>query len=297
MEVLNQNLPAEIQMNILSCLPVKSLLRFRCVSKQFRSLISDPYFVKFHLNRSLLSKNYQKVFLSSFPPQSIDYESFLDNHNNKNALVELDCPSYSYVSVIGSCNGLICYVDHRVYGQSKVIIYNPSTRVSKELPKPPNPLSVIIAYYGFGFDSSDNDYKVVLAMEETEVFSEMIIEGQTDLKFYMLGGFDECLYALSPSFTANGTSVEMWLMKEYGGKAFWAKFITIPCDVTNTCLKPLCFLRNGELLVANDQRFNDQIKLGSYNTKNKGFTRISSCSRSNQADLYAESLVNPTALT
>ncbi|XP_059630516.1 F-box/kelch-repeat protein At3g06240-like [Cornus florida] len=371
MAVLNQNLPEEIELDIFSRLPVKSLLQFRCISKPCQSLISDPYFFKFHLNRSLFSKNCRKVFLSSFPPQSIDYESLLDN--NKNALLELDCPLWSRksnVSIIGSCNGLICYVVDKF----KVIIYNPSTRVSKELPKPPitPPLSGRICYYyGFGFDSSDNDYKVVLGMDivadtsksiifhmfclrhnywrriqdlswrriherrrynylgiflngalhwlmipkgigfaqlyrvivtfdlSKEVFSEMSldnIQGQTDSEFYGLGAFEEYLYALSFSFSANGTSVEVWLMEEYGVKASWAKFFTIPCIVSNTCLKPLCLLRNGELLVTIDHYYNDQIKLGSYNTKLKGFTRICSFPSSSQTVLYAESVVNPTAL-
>lgn len=44
--------PNDLVGEILSALPVKSILRFRCVSKYYDNLVSDPTFVKFHLKRS-----------------------------------------------------------------------------------------------------------------------------------------------------------------------------------------------------------------------------------------------------
>ncbi|XP_024634200.1 uncharacterized protein [Medicago truncatula] len=46
--VLSEDLIVEV----LSFLPVKSLLQFRCVSKSWKTLISDPTFVKLHLEKS-----------------------------------------------------------------------------------------------------------------------------------------------------------------------------------------------------------------------------------------------------
>ncbi|XP_022722819.1 putative F-box protein At1g47790 [Durio zibethinus] len=44
--------PLEIIVEILSNLPVESLLRFRCVHKSWKSLITDPFFVKKHLQKT-----------------------------------------------------------------------------------------------------------------------------------------------------------------------------------------------------------------------------------------------------
>ncbi|KAK7266473.1 hypothetical protein RIF29_19117 [Crotalaria pallida] len=49
---LSQVLPDEHVVDILSWLPVKSLMRFKSVSKSWNSLICHPNFVKLHLQRS-----------------------------------------------------------------------------------------------------------------------------------------------------------------------------------------------------------------------------------------------------
>ena len=45
-------LPEELIVEILSWVPVKPLMRFKCVSKTWNSLIFHPTFVKLHLQRS-----------------------------------------------------------------------------------------------------------------------------------------------------------------------------------------------------------------------------------------------------
>ncbi|XP_059312506.1 F-box/kelch-repeat protein At3g23880-like [Lycium ferocissimum] len=52
------NLPAELITEILLNLPVKSLLKFRSVSKSWLELISSNEFVKTHLLLSASNKNY-----------------------------------------------------------------------------------------------------------------------------------------------------------------------------------------------------------------------------------------------
>ncbi|EYU34226.1 hypothetical protein MIMGU_mgv11b021967mg, partial [Erythranthe guttata] len=49
---LKHVIPEEIIEEILCNLPVKSLLRFKSVSKRWRFVISSEYFIKKHLNKS-----------------------------------------------------------------------------------------------------------------------------------------------------------------------------------------------------------------------------------------------------
>ncbi|RZB41108.1 hypothetical protein D0Y65_055380 [Glycine soja] len=42
----------ELIEEILSRLPVKPLIQFKCVCKGWNSLMSDPYFIKLHLSKS-----------------------------------------------------------------------------------------------------------------------------------------------------------------------------------------------------------------------------------------------------
>lgn len=56
-------LPPDIMMDILSRLPGKSLLRFKCVSKPFCSLIDSPELIKLHLNRSMETKSNLSLIL------------------------------------------------------------------------------------------------------------------------------------------------------------------------------------------------------------------------------------------
>ncbi|PHU06220.1 hypothetical protein BC332_27042 [Capsicum chinense] len=57
------HLQEEIIMDILSRLPVLSLLRFKCVSKYWMTLISEPYFTLKHLNHAKNNQNSQKILV------------------------------------------------------------------------------------------------------------------------------------------------------------------------------------------------------------------------------------------
>ncbi|KAI8537931.1 hypothetical protein RHMOL_Rhmol09G0062500 [Rhododendron molle] len=172
-----RHIPHEIIFDILSRLPVKSLLRFRSVCKPWLSLISNPQFAKTHLG----TKSYQggdddddfthhRLVLITHPSHNVTglktysletLRSVLESQQWESA-VDLDYlfnDLDQYVVVVGSCNGLICVATRT----GTIYLLNPSTRKSKRLPdsgiKRPRHSRDL---YGFGFDESNDDYKVVL---------------------------------------------------------------------------------------------------------------------------------------
>ncbi|GKV16258.1 hypothetical protein SLEP1_g26926 [Rubroshorea leprosula] len=145
---------------ILCYLPVKSLLRFQCISKSWYSLIHSPRFIKSHLQQSpntnsnsvlvALVKNTIGDFAQSHlcvagigsPDKLLKNNSGVDN-----------------IKVHGSCNGLICLSILNHY----LVLSNMSTKDFHITPIPnPGPRRSSKFHYGLGYDSVNDDYKVVM---------------------------------------------------------------------------------------------------------------------------------------
>uniref|UniRef100_M1BEN0 Vesicle-associated membrane protein 725 n=1 Tax=Solanum tuberosum TaxID=4113 RepID=M1BEN0_SOLTU len=102
------------------------------------------------------------------PFKSLDYESpssFEDHVDDDSAIVDLLYPSMdeglesNNVEIIGSCNGLICLL---LCDTNKISLWNPSTRVSRDLPSLTcNFHNDCPIFNGFGYDSINDTYKVV----------------------------------------------------------------------------------------------------------------------------------------
>ncbi|XP_043700430.1 F-box protein CPR1-like [Telopea speciosissima] len=153
-----QTLPFEIIREILSRLPVKSLFRFRCVSKDWSCLISDPFFISLHLNRS--SEKNPSLCLTDgdrcFFTAPIDGSSTATMVNIP--FEELMDPA----EIVGSCNGLLCLVFSNSW---RIFFWNPAIREFKKLPDAPivSPRILMITntVLGFGYDPINDEYKVV----------------------------------------------------------------------------------------------------------------------------------------
>ncbi|KAM1016180.1 hypothetical protein ACFX13_046645 [Malus domestica] len=153
----------DIVIEILSRLPVKSLIRFRCVCKSWWALISDYYFVMKHCTRAVMESNCAhnrfRLLSSVRPPESIDYKELLllDTKDYDDgscvASTELRLPKrLNGTTVVGSYNGLIC-LHQQTY--DCLFLCNPSTGVvnSGQL------------FEGFGYDSTTHDYKIVMGID------------------------------------------------------------------------------------------------------------------------------------
>ncbi|KAF3654423.1 hypothetical protein FXO38_15144 [Capsicum annuum] len=68
---VDQAMGTEILMDILKWLPLRSFLRFKCVSKFWNALISEPYFKMKQLSRAKNDKNSQRFVTSEIYPKGI----------------------------------------------------------------------------------------------------------------------------------------------------------------------------------------------------------------------------------
>lgn len=154
--------------HILLRLPVKTLLRLKSVSKSWLSLISSPDFIEIHLAKSTndpdLTHSHLLVSFVPFAPNGepenlpglVKFTSFSLYSLLKKMVtkpIEHDYLGAKFMSIVGHCRGLVCVV----VDQYDVMLWNPSTRKSRRLPK----LEYQPSRYGFGYDELTNDFKVV----------------------------------------------------------------------------------------------------------------------------------------
>ncbi|XP_049407832.1 F-box/kelch-repeat protein At3g23880-like [Solanum stenotomum] len=156
-------LPEELVTEILSRLPVKSLLKFACVSKSWLALISSPEFVKTHLSLNANNNEYtrHKVMMferTAYTFRDCSVSSLFNNSsiraNNLDYPRQVPCCFY----MVGSVNGLICLVSQL----KEFFLWNPSIRKYKKLSDRKTKTNFVYSVYGFGYDEFHDDYKVVV---------------------------------------------------------------------------------------------------------------------------------------
>ncbi|XP_009620338.1 F-box protein CPR1-like [Nicotiana tabacum] len=164
----------EILIDILTRLPVKSLVRFKCVSESWNTLISEPYFKKKHLNHAKYQPNSQKLLFSQWSPK----DKVFDFYCYSLSLVQLvkdirkfdwpsSCNPADGIKVYCCCDGLFLigiWSNRDLAQPSIILVWNPSTGESIVLPHSENSTSDDYdekTIYGLGYDSTSDDYKVL----------------------------------------------------------------------------------------------------------------------------------------
>ncbi|XP_026419576.1 F-box protein CPR1-like isoform X2 [Papaver somniferum] len=164
------SIPEEIYHEILLRLPVKSILKCKCVCKNWYALISTSDFIKLHLRFITTQKNNPILMLegaySDKVLKSIGYDSSESSVCEiEDAAIEMDYPfkSLNYgVRLMGSCNGLFCIRVVDSDGKRDFLcLWNPATREYKELPDSPIKMNSICA---FGYDHKNDDYKLAIGV-------------------------------------------------------------------------------------------------------------------------------------
>lgn len=130
---------------ILTRLPVQDVLCFRCVSKSWLFLLTDPGFVEHHIIRNHLH-NYDYLIAQK------DNGIFVLSRYKETSGLSLD--DYE---LVGSVHGLVCLCNDQA-----LLLWNPAIQQYKEFAYPVIKDSYFPTGIGLGFDPVNNDYKVVV---------------------------------------------------------------------------------------------------------------------------------------
>ncbi|XP_076935782.1 F-box/kelch-repeat protein At3g23880-like [Bidens hawaiensis] len=179
--------------DIFSRMLVKSLARFRCVSKQFRNYINDPYLETLHAKQATSSTDSMLIMFHQFAsdlPNSQCIINFLEHKEEtggctqevtkKPPVMDFMCLKLrSNVIILGSCNGLLYSSQRRHRDAINLVVINPLRKECHELP----PMKATFHYVnkqkrsrgidleessrlcieepsGLGFDESTNTFKM-----------------------------------------------------------------------------------------------------------------------------------------
>ncbi|XP_010928709.1 F-box protein CPR1-like [Elaeis guineensis] len=152
-----QALSQDVIFEVLSRLPVKSLIRFKATCKAWLALISEPYFIASHYKRSranpslLILPLKQDIF-----QETVDLYSYKKEARVSELLLQRKLPCEDRLLALYPCqvNGIIMLFSERSFH-----ICNPSTKEFLTLSPPYSDHAHHCV--GFGLDSSTNKYKVV----------------------------------------------------------------------------------------------------------------------------------------
>ncbi|XP_059670638.1 F-box/kelch-repeat protein At3g23880-like [Cornus florida] len=160
----SHHMPENVIIEILSWLPVKSVIRFRCVCKCWYIVIKDSSFIKKHhdINNARLFVQHYDYNTERYAFGLFSYETLARAPLVYHDLVQM--MGYQE-TIIGPFDGILCLYDGKVRDHDRIALWNPSMREFKPLSVPhplPPPFKPFIHTFGFGFDVVTNKYKVVL---------------------------------------------------------------------------------------------------------------------------------------
>ncbi|XP_026440582.1 F-box protein At3g61340-like [Papaver somniferum] len=167
---LSNRLDEKSAEDILINLPVKSLVRFKSVSKSWQSFIEDPSFIESYLSRS---KAHPQLLTTIRDTDSIVVPSPEDGFKGGAALHKVKIP-WSRAGMSNPIHGwLFCLVDRNIRCTR---IYNLGTRQATPWAKTCIPLNIGASIvqtpsYGFGSDPLTNSCKVVCVWEKYSLTS------------------------------------------------------------------------------------------------------------------------------
>lgn len=204
-----QRLTAEPELNqeifeeILSRLPVKSLLRLKSVCKSWKNLISESRFTKLHIKQSIDHNRSKLIYLRDFST-TLAYKA-KDGASTEEE--DDECSDDVNASVLAYCNGLFC-----ISIRNDAYLRNPSTKESRKIADSavefPASSASATAFFGLGYCSEYDDYKLVrISMfDKVDPYqAEVKIYSRNSGTWRRIGDFSYDLPDGCPGVFANGS--------------------------------------------------------------------------------------------
>ena len=160
---MSDNIPFEIQSEIIKRLPVKSVLQCRSVSKLWKSLIDSSQFIKsYHICKT---QQHHHLFVRYNLANEVKYVSIVDDDTFPTQKSSLTIPHpvslLRHVEPVDSGNGLLCFYCSRPDGRIAVL-WNPSVGKTVDIPIPNSLLRPVgLTTIGFGVCPNTSDPKLV----------------------------------------------------------------------------------------------------------------------------------------
>uniref|UniRef100_A0A7N2LHG5 F-box domain-containing protein n=1 Tax=Quercus lobata TaxID=97700 RepID=A0A7N2LHG5_QUELO len=175
---ISNYVPLDVIDRILLRLPVNALIRFLCVSKEWSALINSSNFIKKHLNHSIETNSDRTLILNETFVNKLSQSRWFSVPYSDNdqfcKAVQIYQPLHNW-KILDYCHGLICLSFYNSYEKKNdIAIWNPLIRKYRKLPsepidKPSGSLYYFYSSFGFGYDPSNNDYKVVRITQFYEI--------------------------------------------------------------------------------------------------------------------------------
>lgn len=308
----DDRIPDDVYFNILTRLPLRTLLTSKSTSKRWLSLIENPIFTKVHSEQP-------QPGIYIFQRDDIYFDGNLRLH-----LIDREgvasCVSAFVIpqchAKVAYCFGLLCF---RTQINKTFLVCNPSTRGWLELPS----TQCFSATFGFGFSSLRNEYVVVQLSywDGCQVFTigasswRQIDSRPVNFNFYgesfffngalhwnghgMIISFDletelfgaipypdnqvgffrdlheleGCLCMISGLVVANQNVFDFWMLKDYVNHVWVKRSFELPLVIPKKG-EPRVVIQNGEILTTTHRRNPTCNYLHSYNTKSHLSNRV-----------------------
>ncbi|KAK9699586.1 hypothetical protein RND81_08G183500 [Saponaria officinalis] len=273
------NIPDDIlHLCILPRLPVKSLTRFKSVSKSWQTLISCPDFIRLH-HRHALSSDENRLLIVSDDGLSPGFHVHeLDSLLAPPLLLTYPgpatCTKQVDVKVVASCDFFLllsCSLRHTESSPTDaLVLLNPSTGSYYEIRHQSKPIGSDLTIYGLYHDDANDDFKIVritdcffrLAIREIMVYtfktnSWKLIERKLDTFYAMacdIAVIGHLLHTVFRFLSTGSEEIRICCFDIVAER--WTNDIPLPEYMVNTCrsYEDLFVLDSSLLCVAGENK-------------------------------------------